>query len=148
MSLSDLIVKKLTNVTPLRNQATGMGGAVDVGAMMAAALDTTGPAEFDAPKDVVAHAMSGKPSDSPIESTEPTPTFAMAPIVGEDHPEKSFTCLQLQRLIKKDGSTKLPHPDGYFIPEDQEELEMLCHFAENGAGLVRFNPPKDLLSAL
>lgn len=146
MSLADMIKSKAAAAMakPSVNQATGMGAGVSVDALINAALAPSADTdEFDAPADIVNHALAGKPSDSAIAEDVAVSAHEMAPPIGVDHPPLSFTCIQLQRLVKANGSIKLPHPDGYFIPEDEEELKMLVHMAEHGAGLVRFNPPAE-----
>ena len=47
-------------------------------------------------------------------------------------PKGGYKALRLQRFVKGNGSTILP-VDGYFVPEDQEEYDMLEHYALNEA---------------
>ena len=42
---------------------------------------------------------------------------------------KGFLALTLKRFHKANGKVINPNEEGYFVPEDQEELDILLHHA-------------------
>lgn len=45
---------------------------------------------------------------------------------------KGFYALSLKRFHKKNGNVVVPDDEGFFMPKDEEEAEILAHHLEQG----------------
>ena len=56
-------------------------------------------------------------------------------------PPGSYRACNLQRFHKANGMCVYPDADGFFIPKDAEEAQILAHHATKGWDMVEFQDP-------